>query len=1124
MNVRCLLVFLFAFVSALLLPAAGQASSDAFKSRLRYGQSAMEAGDAKGAAIHLQRALSLQPDSQEVLRLLFENARDDAAARRLWALELWNASCDSKGKASGKKELLAEVLRVAPTAEAMAAARVASVKELVKLCAAERKKASKSPAAGLVAHWLRDLALDVARPIPALAAAHAKELDFEYEVSRRHIDAVIKNLKSVHSRCAATSDYPNAIRAARILRGLSAQGMFKDLQGPTPVGVAALERWSLEALEKSRTAWRRKEGAPLTVAQLEGMDEEESREFSSQHADQSFPGAAISPKGAYRIETSCGYETLLGVAETVERHHQRLVNWYGSDPFEGRPGLMRILPEAAGLESEGAPFWWVGGFQSGDTTTLRFNCGTIEGLGHLIVHELTHRFDGALYPGTPAWLAEGKAVWTGGSFESSYSEEFVESHIEFGTVESAWIKGYGAEEKLQELIEGEIEEYRDNYVAGYALFVFLKLWREEDGSEPYSGNLERYMEGLSRQQKRGGLEWFVSNFADGKDGRPSDFKAFAAAFAEFMAGFYWDNRADWTSNYTASIDQVRGAWVYDAQTWTWSRNRAEPWWGQDHAWRAGSFFLELDKKQEALDAYLWAWSVDEKSPAHSMQLANLLEDRGKAEAAWVLRNTAIRQAWSGNESNTALPLPLALPKTLLLLEALGSEVDHIESMKGSFVAAAFAAEEARLAGRLGQEVAKPALVIGKDMGLHPLDEPARQLGLMGWTEDGLTGFEERRVEDCWYVEADGDLHVGRSKPRDTSGSLDRTAHSRHAFALSERKLLAGRYELRCKIQLTTSFADGVLVLGYQRRDRQLRLHFSAGDLFYSIGKKEEAEELDKVNWSVSGLRERDQALAGSVRSGEVAFDSPRTSFELKAIVDGSAAYFWIEDRYLGAYHDALGTPISGRIGFATRRGAIRVGDPTIQRLDRSQELGLPLSEEGAELLVEAGLDPQAPTPASFRTLVGRPVRGIDPGACGTMLVWIPVLRYVEEESEVCFDESVVRALKLARSTRKMLEVTGANQPILVMVPDKLGEERLAKIRTGLAEDLGEFKWSLETYPWELPSSEIEVDLASQHRSWLMFVDSASVLRFCDRFYGFGRSFPEELMHWITVFRDNAGEF
>ena len=44
---------------------------------------------------------------------------------------------------------------------------------------------------------------------------------------------------------------------------------------------------------------------------------------------------------------------------------------------------------------------------------MRFSIGTIEGLGHGLTHELTHRFDGALFPGQPTWLVEGKAVWTG---------------------------------------------------------------------------------------------------------------------------------------------------------------------------------------------------------------------------------------------------------------------------------------------------------------------------------------------------------------------------------------------------------------------------------------------------------------------------------------------------------------------------------------------------------------------------------------------------------------------------------------------------------------------------------------------------------------------------------------
>src|SRR5690606_29548560 len=120
---------------------------------------------------------------------------------------------------------------------------------------------------------------------------------------------------------------------------------------------------------------------------------------------------------------------------------------YGQDPFLDRPGTVRIVPEAEGLEAEGVPYWWAGGFQSGDLTVLRFSASNIPDLGRGLTHELTHRFDGATYPGLPAWLMEGKAVWTGGAYDAMTDEEFIANDANAGTMDQTMRKGYGGVDK-----------------------------------------------------------------------------------------------------------------------------------------------------------------------------------------------------------------------------------------------------------------------------------------------------------------------------------------------------------------------------------------------------------------------------------------------------------------------------------------------------------------------------------------------------------------------------------------------------------------------------------------------------------------------------------------------------
>jgi len=204
-------------------------------------------------------------------------------------------------------------------------------------------------------------------------------------------------------------------------------------------------------------------------------------------------------------------------------HHDRLAKWYGSDPFATRPGLCRIVPEASGLESEGAPFWWAGGFQGGDTTTVRFSVGSIEGLGHLLTHELTHRFDGALFPGIPAWLAEGKAVWTGNAYANCEDDAFDERWASIGTIEAAFIKGYGDLGKLTKLITGTLDDYRDNYVAGFALYVYLHTRKPQGTATVFADRLVKF-----QKEARGkkGKEHFEACFCDGKEGRPEKLEGF----------------------------------------------------------------------------------------------------------------------------------------------------------------------------------------------------------------------------------------------------------------------------------------------------------------------------------------------------------------------------------------------------------------------------------------------------------------------------------------------------------------------------------------------------------------------------------------------------------------------
>ncbi|HUR27947.1 MAG TPA: hypothetical protein VM509_07165, partial [Planctomycetota bacterium] len=646
----------------------------------------------------------------------------------------------------------------------------------------------------------------------------------------------------------------------------------------------------------------------------------------------------LSPEGRYRIETDCGAETLRGVAATIEHHHARLVRWYGSDPFLERQGLVRVVPEASGLESEGSPFWWAGGFQSGDTTTVRFACSTVEGLGHGLTHELTHRFDGALFPGIPAWLAEGRAVWTGAAFARSDDETFVPRHASFGTIEAAFVKGYGALDKLEKLVSGKLEDYRDNYTAGYALYVYLATW--DPAQTPlYAAPLASYMKRCANA-KLDPKELFEQSFCDGKDGRSKDLAAFAADFAHFVSGFYWRDRKPFTASYVSEAGPaVADGYVYDAPTWTWSRARAEPRFGQGQALLAARVLAAAGLRGEACEAYAWSLAADGRSPLAERELEALCAKERQGDAEWCLRT--LRRFPSHAAAEDLAPFQHQLPRVRELESALSAARDA--SLAAGFATAAqrFAAERERLAAHLGLAARVLPPTKPSPSGPSAFGDNARLAALAGFVEDGLTGYEEKRVRDLWYVEADGDLHVGRAKPRSGTGGVDRNSAQQDAFTRTTEWNLPGAWRFDARVRFTTSFASAAVVLGYQRREQGVRFAFSGGDFLFAIGASDKEPTFQKVDWNLSGGFERDGALASGVLAGSHVFDGTRTSFELTLVADGPRVDAYIDGEHAGSYCNTDATALQGFVGFATSMGAIVVQEARVRRLDGERACGPP---------------------------------------------------------------------------------------------------------------------------------------------------------------------------------------
>ncbi|MAF65263.1 MAG: hypothetical protein CMJ84_06350 [Planctomycetes bacterium] len=1099
-------------------PLAQDASRASHEVRLERGREALEAGRTAEAVGHLQDALRWRPGSEEILTLLIEAAADAPDEAALWAHVLATAGVDPAGRSTLGREASAAVAGAAPAAPGLARARAAAVKELAELARTRARRIAREPARAVEAWWAGGLARELAGAAPRLLDSRSDTPGPQVPLARKLPAKVTAAVRKVMRGALTGGRGGEAARAALVLAGLGAQAGFDDLQDEPHSSASGLAEEAASGLAKARRMVARGLREPWSLEELEDLDEEQALAFTREHGHFANPARGLSPDGLYLVETLCGFETILGVVATVEDHHRRLAGWYGEDPFEGRRGLVRVVPESAGLEAENTPFWWAGGFQAGDLTVLKFSCGTIEGLGHGLTHELTHRFDGALFPGIPAWLAEGRAVWTGGAYGWSGDERFVDDYVSFGTVESAFIKGYGAQRNLERLIEGTIDDYRDNYVAGYALYVYLASW-EEDGRRLFADRLEGYMRDIANGRDDPSA-WFAERFADGAAGRPAGMEAFATGFGEFVRGFYWDSRAPWTSRYESSIDGVGGPWVYDEPTWTWERSRAEPYYGQDHARRAGELLAELGKEREAGEAFLWAVAVDERSPRRSARLAELLEELGAQGAAWCLRNEHERRGRrAGDGGGTPCPFARELGRTIAFLAALDGAVATADDDGRPLTARALAGEHDRWAAALGLPLsgrAAPAASSAAAGGAGvSIETPARLFASDAWVEDGLTGYEERRVRGLWYTETDGDLHVGRSRPREATGRLDRASHQRHAFARTAEWQRAGRYAVRARVRFTTSYVSAALVLGYTRRDRNLRVHLSAGDFQYAIGKKEESEEIEGVGWRVAGLRDRDGPLSGSLRGGRAVFDSPRAHFSLEAVVDGAALHLWIEGEHVGTYHTVDGQPIEGFVGFATGMGAIEVIEPTVQRLDRGAALGTAVEGTDADL---AGLDLSRLTPAPLKALVNRSVRGLAPALGGTLVAWSPMpLAEVGEAADV--EMALERGERFARRTLSLLHDAFAAQPVVLALSDLVPPKAREALGAELSEEYGD---RVHVVSFAEPRLTVGPDdpIPGYRQSWLCFIDSAGILRFAERSFGFSPELPAGLTHWLRVFAEH----
>jgi len=1067
----------------------------------------------------VREALSQDPLSHEAWRLAVDASGNDADARHYWLLQ-WARAALLPGRSTsldpgGKALFQGAAAQWMPLTQGFGAA----IEELQKLAREKERDGAQRSDSLLVAWWARRLARDLASSSPGLLAALEAELQPGLSVADALPLKTIKALEGLCQQGISSSNPKLAVEAARILAGLGRQSAMEDRQGPLPQGLGNLEGKAGDLLARARGLLESREEAPWTIDELLRLDGDEIEAFTRMYASYGRPAVTHSPRSWYRVETDCGHGTLLGTAQTIELHHERLARWYGKDPFVGRQGLVRIVSEATGLESEGAPFWWVGGFQGGDTTVMRLSCPgpTIEGLGHGLTHELTHRFDGAIFPGIPAWLAEGKAVWTGGAYGDSEQMEFVDRYASTGAMIDALNKGYGGVERLRQLIRGEIDDYRDNYTAGHALYVYLR-------SNKGSGDQPRFRELLeSFQQRAGGakdlVELFEGLFCDGKAGRPDKLEKFAEEWGAWLVGFSWWDPKPWAKDYVGGVEGKGSPELFDEPLWGWSRHRAEPRFGQGQALLAGALLAQQGKRSEAVGAWIWALSVDGRWPKIEAELARTLDAEGRKDAAWCLRMSL--NGARGERSGAPSFAPL-IPKTLAQHAALAKASAEAQARGELRTAALLRADAERLGEWLGlPELPVPEGARASFEAQELLDGPTLRLGARRFMELGLTGHEERRARGQWCFDAEGDLVLGMDQPPSdkvsTGGgaaAVDRGAAWRDAVAFAPEWVHAGSYRIDCRVRFLTSYIGGAIVFGYRTREDNYRLSFSAGDYAYAIGMKDQREfDFDKLNVGLSGLRDRDGGLNSGQTGAAVQFPSPRSSAWIALIVSGPQVECFVDGQFAGRYQTVDGAPIEGRVGFVASMGSVEIESPRVTRLDRSRALsGAP--ERRFDLASDASLRPWECVPSTSR--------GIPVHSQGTLLVWIPAPQAaLALEGEGAKFER--RTLKQVRDLGGYLARTLPTQPLVLALPADLPAENQARIDAEVERVLGEGVTRLRhRWSWREPVAAAAGGAGfSANSAWVLFIDSFGCVRAASPLSAGKPQDEAGFERWLKVFREHG---
>jgi len=960
------------------------------------------AGDAKRTLIE---ALGIAPRSPGVFSDLLRLTTKQPDEFLMWAHLAAARLTDEKGALKNRKGIASEAQRLLQPSLKAAQIRAGAVDRM-----ASHAKRLRRPREGAAARYLQALFRAATHDAAALRDKHAKLFADALTRCAPGGSEVLSALERGMKKALSEGRAGEAMKAAHILRGACVQARrtklkVKRLKGLETSAVMVMRRVRKEAAAAA---------GPLGIEDLLEIAPKDRPQWEAAHSTWANPTVVLSPNGLYRIESVCGVRTTLMAALDVEYQHRRLAKWFSKDPFVGVPGTVRLCRSPADLEGEGQPHYWAGGFQSGNTTTIVVNASGRGGLAGTLTHELTHRFDGRLLPGMPGWLVEGRAVYTAGASLWARAESIDARAANFGAFYKSMTKGYRQERNLRKLIEGTPDDYRDNYTAGYSLWVYLTRYR----ARQYAARVPGYLKSFRAKPGWPAMQRFNSYFLDGKQGRPKKLAPLAQDFGRFLDEGGSIDTVEWKKQWrqlaraarTEANDQRAKAAaaaggkelgspydseILDRSNWNLFRRRSDdPIFGERHAYAAGLWLESQNNDAAAAVAFAWAAAVDELEAAQLEHIAALHARRGNPAVAWLHRLEARGRAIHEIDLGGRTPAPVVTLQQLvrpLLNTWRDNETSHRARGFGR-AARMLLAERAMLARAAGIELKNPAAddaePLGKDR-LPPDCGPFTSV-LAGGVVKGYWAPAESNINNNWHIPAPGRLVLGLSKPRKETSGFKRDAGVRKVFVRT-RETYDQTYTFRVRVKFISAHLGGAIVFGQTRKDRGLVLHLNGGDWAYAVGRKKEGFGFRGISVRLDDLRAYDSGVT-SLWS-RIRFRTPKTSCLLTVRVSGSFVRVRVDDQEACSHRTATGIPIAGPIGFYLGSGLVGFDNPEVRR---HRVIGAQATCPCEH--ADAPIDFNKPCRIDWKVWQGRRVLGVPKDPLGTFLLCYPKKTWKEHDA------------------------------------------------------------------------------------------------------------------------------